>query len=445
MLKRSAQRYPRQTPVARASLYLLGLLMAVNLLNYADRTLIAVLAEPIKADLHLSDTQMGAASGLAFALMFSLSGLLLAHWSDRYSPKWVLCGAISFWTAMCVMSASARSFGQLFAMRLALGVGESGAAPASYAIIHRSFDGFQRSFAYSLFIIGGTLGIGTGLTLGGWLGEELGWRRTVLIMSVPGIVLAALVAFTINEREHQNDIREEQNISAIFTIVSIARDPFRRSLVLAHAFVNFSYGAFGQWMPAFFMRAHSMTLREVGSIYSTIAVLGALLGLAIGGAVVGKLQQADPRRALLLCGALNVVAAVACIVAFSVGDRSASLISYALFNVATGATFGPTIAMFQDKCETGTHAMSSAVMMLIVIIVGQGAGPFVAGVLSDVFHGLSAANPLGKALLICSVPLAVSCVNYVRAAGELTDAKRASPSQGDLSPYPRSEQSDDHP
>ena len=223
--------------------YMLVLLIVVNLVNYADRTLVAVLTQPMKADLQLSDMEIGAISGVAFAAMFSLSGLVLARWADRYSRKWVLSAAILFWSLMCLLTAFAGSFWQLFAIRLGLGIGESAAAPTAYALIYTAFTLRSRSLAYGLFLAGATLGIGTGVSLGGWLGEAIGWRNTMAVMAIPGFAVALLVALTIREpaRPAARDDTPVPSMGATFAI--IARNRILVSLIAAQSLVSIAYAA----------------------------------------------------------------------------------------------------------------------------------------------------------------------------------------------------------
>lgn len=415
-------------PVVRLSRfgngYVLALLIAVNIVNYADRTLMSVLASPIQRDLSLSDTQMGAITGLAFALMYGIAGLALARCADRFSQTRVLVASIATWSVMCLLTAQARSFAQLFAVRLGLGIGESGASPTSYALIHNAFTDRGRPIAYALFSAGATIGIGTGVAVGSWLGAEYGWRHTMMIMAVPGLLLALLLAKTVREPKRNASERSEASASSMTVIRSIAGDRLRCALIGAYGFASFAYAGFAQWAPTFYMRVHGMTLREVGATYSLSSSAGALLGLMVGGAVIGPLQRNNVRLSLGLCAVLMLCAAAASAGAFLVADRTMSLLLFAAFGLAAGATYAPTIALFQERSPAGTRAFAAAVMLLVAIIIGQGGGPFFVGIMSDVLRAQGTAQPLAMALMLAAISLILSAVCQVAALRSAAEPDR---------------------
>ncbi|WP_084733216.1 MFS transporter [Sphingobium chungbukense] len=396
--------------------YVLALLVAINIVNYADRTLISVLAPAIQQELDLSNTQVGAITGIAFALTYGLSGLVLARWADRHGHARILVAAVATWSVMCVLTAYARSFTQLFFVRLGLGIGESGASPASFALIHTAFSDRARPIAYAIFSAGATVGIGTGVAVGGWLGSEYGWRLTMMIMAVPGLLLAFVFALTVKRPAKSAGGPRMQMPSALTTAKAIGADPLRRSLVGAYAMASFAYTGFAQWAPTFYMRTHGMSMKEVGATYSISSSGGALLGIIIGGIVVGRMLVRSAPLALHLCGLLAVCAAAASAAAFLVADRTLSLTLFAIFGLAAGATYAPTIALFQERSPGESRAFAGATMLLIAIIVGQGGGPFIVGLASDLLEARGVQAPLATALVIASTSLLLSAYFQFAAA-----------------------------
>lgn len=390
------------------NIYVLILLVAINIVNYADRTLISVLAPAIQRELSLSDTQVGAITGLAFALTYGMAGLMIARWADHYGHARVLVTAVAVWSVMCLLTAHVRSFAQLFIVRLGLGIGESGAAPASLALIHGGFSSRARPIAYAIFSAGTTVGIGVGVAMGGWLGSEYGWRKTMALMAIPGLLLALIFAATV--RQPAAALMRPSGTRTPFpsVISGIAMDPLRRSLTCAYACASFAYAGFAQWAPTFYMRDHGMSLLEVGATYSVSSSGGALFGILLGGIVGGRTLARNPALALRLCGVLALCAAAASASAFLVADRSLSLLLFALFGVAAGATYAPTIAMFQEHSPASTLAFANAAMLLVAVIVGQGFGPFSIGLASDVLHAHGVEASLALALVIASGSLLFS-------------------------------------
>lgn len=391
------------------NVYVLILLVAINIVNYADRALISVLAPVIQIELGLSDTQIGAITGIAFALTYGVTGLVLARLADRYGHSRILVAAITGWSIMCLLTSYVRSFGQLFAVRLGLGIGESGAGPASLALIHSAFSGRGRTIAFAVFSGGTTVGIGTGVAVGGWLGSQYGWRLTMAIMAVPGLVLALLFAYTVKAPGRALPSSGRPSAPSPTSVArDIWADPLRRALTGSYALAAFAYAGFAQWAPTFYMRSHGMTLREVGAIYSISSSGGALLGIILGGVVVGRMMERNMARALGLCGALALASALFSVAAFLTADRTLSLFLFACFGLAAGGTYAPTIALFQERSASETRAFAAAIMLLVAVILGQGGGPFAIGMLSDFFRSWDFSQPLQLALIVASSSLILS-------------------------------------
>ena len=159
-----------------------------------------------------------------------------------------------------------------------------------------------------------------------------------------------------------------------------------------------------------------MTLRELSVSYALSSSAGALIGLILGGAVVGRIQARSERLALIVCGGLNVAAAAASATAFTVGDNGLSLTMFALFGALSGSSYAPTVAMFQQHAPGNARAVAAAIMMLFVINLGHGGGPFLIGAISDHLTAIQTPNALGTALLVGSAALLLSSLLYGVAA-----------------------------
>lgn len=396
------------------NIYVLCLLFTVNLVNYADRTLVAVLTQPMKLDLGLSDTQIGVISGIAFATMFSVSGLLLARFADRFSRTRLLGTAVGLWSLMCLLTAWAGSFWHLLALRLGLGIAESVAVPIAYALIYAAFPARTRSFAYGVFLAGATAGLATGVGVGGWLGHEIGWRQTMATIAIPGFLVALLVVSTVREPARPTVATASRRISEI--VSELLRTPILVAMIAALSLTQVANAGFAQWAPAFYMRSHHMSLSELGPRLAISSAAGALIGLIAGGAVVDGVLAVNERRAILLCGLLNVLASAASAVAFLAGGQTVSLVAFALYGLMVGSAYAPTVSIFQRHAPDDARVLAAAIMMFFVINIGQGGGPFFIGLLSDrLTLGYGPAG-LGLALLIGSVALLGSAASYIAAS-----------------------------
>ena len=179
--------------------YALGLLLVIYMLNFLDRSVINILAEPIKRELQLSDTQIGAMSGLAFALFYTFLGIVIARASERYSRPWIIAGSLAMWSGFTAVCGLATNFWQMFAARLGVGFGEAGCSPAAHSLIADDTPKEKRSSALAFYAMGTPLGGLLGLAMGGVLSDMFGWRVAFMIAGAPGILFALIAGFTLKE------------------------------------------------------------------------------------------------------------------------------------------------------------------------------------------------------------------------------------------------------
>ena len=179
--------------------YVLLLLMVVYIFNFIDRQILVILQESIKAELELSDKQLGLLSGFSFAVFYVICGIPIARWADRYNRVNIVSAALALWSAMTALCGLAGSYLQLLAARIGVGVGEAGASPPSHSIISDYFPHEERGRALSVYSVGIYIGILFGFLAGGWINQFFGWRMAFLVVGLPGILLAVIVKLTLRE------------------------------------------------------------------------------------------------------------------------------------------------------------------------------------------------------------------------------------------------------
>ena len=190
-------------PVALPSLayrsWFLFVMVLVSASVVGERYMMAVMVGPIKAELHLSDTQIGLAKDLAIAIVYIIAVIPLARVADRWSKRKMVAIAATVWSAAVLLCGLAKSFPMLLLGRAAIGLGEGGFTPPSQSWIADKFPMKQRATALAIFLLGASLGTFTGPALGGWLTEAYGWRHAMMIASIPGFLLAPVVWFTLRD------------------------------------------------------------------------------------------------------------------------------------------------------------------------------------------------------------------------------------------------------
>ena len=179
--------------------YALFVLFLVLTSSHVDRQILAILLEPIKHELVLSDTQLGFLSGIAFAIFYATLGIPIAMWADRSNRRNIITLALTMWSGMTVLCGLAANFWQLALARIGVGVGEAGSSPPSHSIIADMYAPTERATAMGIFSLGINCGLLIGFSVGGWISQWYGWRAAFWVVGAPGLMLALLVRYSLRE------------------------------------------------------------------------------------------------------------------------------------------------------------------------------------------------------------------------------------------------------
>jgi predicted MFS family arabinose efflux permease len=400
--------------ISPSAWYALSVLTAISLFAHMDRMALALLLEPIKADLHLKDWQLGLLSGFAFAAVYALMGIPLARMADRSSRVRLLAGCMVFWSAMTALSGFARSFPQLFLARMGVGVGEAGYMPSAHSMIGDLFSRARRPLAVAIFQSGGSMGTSVGLFVIGLLGHHLGWRASLQIAGLAGLPLALLALLTIREPARPPKTSTGQE-PALHALRALLRRPAYVNLVVAYALGSVCMTGISTWVPTFLIRSFGMNLAEVGAWSGLSSVIGGVLGLMTGGVTASWLAARDPRWELWI----PTLAFVLCAPMF-VGmclSQSAWLAlvfkTGAIYLAALGS--GVTLSTVHSFAEPHRRGTAIAMMLFLTSFLGQGLGAYLIGLFSDLLEPIAGRESLRYALLISCVILAWSIAHYLLA------------------------------
>ncbi|MFT6093355.1 MAG: putative MFS family arabinose efflux permease [Pseudohongiellaceae bacterium] len=413
---------PIENPYAskKARNYALGLLTVVYSFNFIDRQLLSILQESIKLDLSLSDSQLGLLTGFAFALFYVTAGLPIARLADRSNRRNIVAVSIGLWSLMTALSGLVQNYGQLLAARVGVGVGEAGGSPPSHSIVSDIFPPESRASALAFYSTGVNIGILFGFLFGGWLNEYFGWRVAFMVVGLPGLLIAVLVRFTL--KEPIRGLMEKKQVSDVQVpfseVVALlwSRHSFRH-LALGAGLNAFAAYASINWLASFFIRSHGMSTGELGTWLSLSTGLLGAIGVFAGGVIADKLAPRDKRWYVwlpALVGFFSVPFAVAMLLA--PGQYTALLLSFIpglLFNVYLGTS----IATAHGLVGSRMRATASAILFLILNIIGLGLGPWSVGMLSDYLNPTLGAESLRYAMvyLVPTVLFWSSCHFYLAA------------------------------
>ncbi len=366
--------------------YVLFILVLVYTFNFIDRQIIGILAVPIKADLGLSDTQLGLMGGLAFALFYTGFGIPVAMLADRFSRTWIMTGALALWSAMTAVCGLTTNFWQLFAARLGVGVGEAGGVAPAYSLISDYFPPEQRARAMSIYSFGIPIGSAIGIVFGGVVASMLDWRIAFFIIGIAGIILAPIFRMTIKEppRGGFDRKREDTRPPGLKTIFStlFTKPSFWIVSLGASCSSMMGYGLFF-WLPSFFVRSFELSLLHASLYYGAVLLVGGVIGIWAGGWLGDRFGQMRRSRFITIPG----MAFIATVPFYLIAMTSQNMLltfSVLLIPTALGLMWlGPVISVIQHLVPPNMRATASAIFLFINNLIGIGIGTFAIGFLSD--------------------------------------------------------------
>ncbi len=375
----------------------LAMLLLVYTFNFVDRQILGILAPSIKADLHLTDTQLGALGGLAFALLYSTLAIPLAWLADRTSRSWVITVSLAVWSGFTALCGFAGSFWQLFWCRLGVGVGEAGGVAPSYALIADYFPAGQRGRALSIYSLGIPLGSAAGVMLGGWIATAIDWRTAFIVVGVAGIVIAPLFRLVVREPARPAAAAGAEPIGRVFAILA-AKPSFWLLSFGAASSSMLGYGlAF--WLPSLLARSFGLDLVGIGRFYGALLLIGGVAGVLLGGFVGDRLGARD-RGMYARVPAISFWIAVPFFAAGILSkSTTAAFLLWLIPQALVYVWLAPVIAAVQHLVPPHMRATASASFLLVNNLIGLGAGTLVLGALSDAMTARFGTEALRYAML----------------------------------------------
>ena len=371
--------------------YVVWLLFAVYVLNFVDRQILTILMEPIRKEFQFSDAQLGLLGGLAFAAFYSILGIPIARLADRVNRVNIIAISLFVWSLFTVVTGRAQSFTQLLLARVAVGVGEAGCTPPAYSIISDYFERKRRTTAVALYTMGIYGGVFVGYLAGALIAEKYGWRMAFYAVGLPGIILAIIVKLTLREpprgfADGAVAAATPPPIGQVFGTLLTKPTFWHLSLAAAlHAFVGYGVNGFH---PSFLIRTHGFSVAEAGVILSFTSAISGIGGTWFGGYLADKLSVArgNDRWQLWTPGIATLLNVPTALLAYTLADSDA-VVFMMFVSLLFGVMYlGPTYATMQRLVGARERALGSALLLLIVNLIGLGLGPWLVGVVSDVIN-----------------------------------------------------------
>jgi MFS family permease len=414
--------------------YLLGVLLAVLVLNCQDRYALGLVLQNIKVEYSVSDTQLGLMTGIVFTVFYAVAGIPLARWADRGNRVTVLAVTLALWSLMVALSGFAGSFVELLLIRACVGVGEAGCMPVANSIIPDYFARTERPRATAIFLLGGPLSCATGYLLAGWLNLIYGWRVMFMLLGLPGVVLAALAGLTLREpRNNQPVLNAAQTCTPVaqrWTAVSPGTPSLHqvcvrlwtsrtfRHLLFWYSITLFFGCGMLQWQATFLIRSYGLHTGEVGIWFAGIGGVCGLIGTYLGGSLTARYAAHNECLQLKAMAACSFAQTVLSTIIYLSHDLYWGLGIMGVNFIVASAMNAPQLALLQSLVPERMRAMSMALLSLCGNLIGMGLGPLAVGALSDALGHWVGEESLRYALL-------AMCPGYCWAGWHLWRARQS--------------------
>jgi predicted MFS family arabinose efflux permease len=399
---------------------MLLILLIVFAVSYMDRQLLAILIDPIKSELDISDSSAGLLYGFTFAVFYSLLGIPIARLADRSNRFRIILISLVLFSAMTAVSAGAVTYWQLLLARIGVGVGEAGTSPPSHSIIADLYPLERRSTAMAIFALGPHVGVLLGFLIGGFLGQWLGWRAVFLFAGVIGLVVALVSARVIEEPRRMRRQSATQQPSSIDALRTLLRSPALRQLLIGASVVNMAVAALVAWLPAFMMRSYGLSLSATGVLLALVlGVLGGC-GTLFGGWLADRHGARDSSWRVRCIVVVLLVCAACWTVAITVGNAGVALAALAAAGSLIAFHVGPSFAMVQSLAPPHIRAFAAACLLFAANLIGLGVGPLAVGLLSDAWYSQHGADSLRMGLMIVPPIMVWAAIHYQAAARRIT-------------------------
>lgn len=386
----------------------LGMLLLVYTFNFLDRQILGILAGPIKAELKLTDGQLGMLGGLAFAILYSTLAIPLAMLADRTSRSWVITVSLAVWSGFTALCGLAGNFTQMFLCRLGVGVGEAGGVAPSYALISDYFPVGERARALAIYSLGIPLGSAAGVLFGGYIAQTVEWRTAFIAVGLAGLLVAIPFRLIVREPVREKSATDTIPMRAVFGLLT-AKPAF---WLLAFGAASSSLCGYGVafWLPSLLQRSFDLDLIGAGQFLGAVLLIGGVAGVLAGGWLGDRLGGGD-KASYARVPAISYWIGAPLFIAGVLSDSV--VVAFLLFVIPQALVYvwlAPVLTAVQHLVPAHMRATASAMFLLINNLIGLGLGSWLVGMLSE---GLTPAY--GNEALRYSIAMAL-CLYFLAGA-----------------------------
>lgn len=404
----------------------LGLLALVAVVSFIDRQIFALFQDDIKAELKLTDSQLGVLGGMSFALFYTLAAFPIARYADRGDRRRIIAVCVMVWSAATALCGMANSFWSMILARIGLASGEAGAGPASISLLTEIFPSERRTLVLSTMLAANAVGISGGLALGGWMSQWFDWRAVFLIMGLPGIGLGLIVwMFAAEPRRIGGDrVVPPPQIPIGEIYRRMAASTSLRWIGVVLTMVPLTGFSFILWGASFFQRVHGMQKAETGFWLGAAIATGLVMGNLVAGWVSDRFGHSNPRFNGWFAG-LGLLGSFPFGLGFALAsDPYIALGCFVVVKFLMTLHLGPIMSLCYEQVPLATRAMTAATVGMVIGLAGMGIGGTVTGFVSEAFtttYGERSLQPALALLSTCLVFGGIAAIMAGRTARSLCD------------------------
>ena len=401
----------------------LFLLVAMGTFSMVDKMAIGTMLDAIKRDFDLNDKQLGLLTGIAFSLFFAVAGIPLGIVADRTNRRNLIAICITIWSLATAACGLTTGLGQLLSLRLIVGAGESGATPSAVSMISDLFPARERAKALAIYYLFTPIGSGIGLTMGGILVTAYGWRETMILAGLPGLLVVLLMLLTVKEPRRLNTHGEVDRSAAAprfaETLTFIVRQRALLHFGMGLTLVTIAVNAFGMWMYPFFTRVDHIAPQNAGWEISLATFPASGAAMILFGILADRLSIRDERWRAWIPAILAFACFPLSLAAIAARNPLVGLTFTGLWMVMGTGWYGICYAACQSLVQPRMRATVSSILLLLTTLLGFGIGPLLTGAISDYFAPSVGVMSVGYGMVGANLLALWGGVHFLLAAGDL--------------------------
>ena len=412
---------PRSGLTSNQAWFVVMVLTLANVSGFVDRQILTLLVGPIKRDLHVSDTQVSLLMGLGFVMFYSVLGLPIGRWVDRGRRGLVVAVGVAVWSVMTTVTGIAQGFGQLFAARIGVGVGEATLGPAAVSLIGDSFPRRSLGSAMGVYAAGIFFGSGVAYALGAYVigaldvpgvvsiplvGDIFPWQRVFFIVGLPGLAIA-LLALAMREPVRTVSAQSAATSAHQAGFSDLLAHVKQHKRTIAALTLGFAFSAsvnlgVGAWMATFFVRTHGWKIQQAGLLQGSMTMVFGVIGSLLGGRLTDRLAKRGHVDAPMIVGMIGAAGMLVCAGLYPLVSSAAVAAALILpVNIFAAMPWGAANAAVAEVMPPRLRGQGSALYQIIVSLISGTVGPTAVALLTDrVFHDEAS---LRYSLTICTV------------------------------------------